>query len=179
VGDPNAPVVIDVFEDFQCPACQFFTESYEPLIIQYLVDTGKARLVFHNYSFLDGLGPDNGGESDQAANAAMCANEQGKFWEFQATVFANWNGENLGNLNDRRLTAMAESVGLEMGAFNSCFDANKYKAELQADYELAQELNVGGTPSVFVNGQAVGEPGRIPTFQDISVAVNAIVDAGE
>ena len=176
VGDPDAPVVIDVFEDFQCPACQLFTESYEPLIIQYLVETGKARFVFHNYSFIDGLGPDNGGESDQAANASMCANEQGKFWEMQAAIFADWNGENKGNLNDRRLTAIAESTGLEMGAFNSCFGANKYKAEIQADYELAQELGVGGTPSVFVNGQAVGEPGRIPTFQDIAVAVDAIVN---
>src|SRR5512134_3886377 len=74
LGDPNAPAVIDVFEDFQCPACQFFTDSVEPLIIEYLVATGKARLVYHNYPFIDGEGASNGGESDQAANASMCAN---------------------------------------------------------------------------------------------------------
>ncbi|HLO17360.1 MAG TPA: thioredoxin domain-containing protein, partial [Anaerolineales bacterium] len=113
LGDASAPATIDVFEDFQCPACQFFTQSVEPLVIQNLVSTGKAHYVFHNYPFIDGNGASNGGESDQAANAAMCANEQGKFWEMHATLYANWNGENQGNFSDRRLQAMAESIGLD------------------------------------------------------------------
>src|SRR5687767_7247683 len=103
VGDPNAPVTIDVFEDFQCPACRNFTESTEPLVLQNLVDTGKARYVFHNYPFLDGDGVGSNGESDQAANAAMCANEQGKFWEMHSILYANWNGENQGAFSNRRL----------------------------------------------------------------------------
>lgn len=177
LGDPNAPVVIDVFEDFQCPACQFFTESVEPLILDYFVNTGKARLVFHNYPFLDGDGAGSIGESDQAANASMCASEQNKFWEIQAVIFANWNGENRGNLSNRRLTEMARIIELDMDAFNDCFDANKYEAQIQADFELGQEMGVTGTPSAFVNGQKVGEPGKIPTFQDIAVAVDAIINA--
>jgi len=179
LGDPNAPVTIDVFEDFQCPACQFFTESIEPLIIDYFVKEGKARLVFHNYPFIDGDGAFNGGESDQAANAAMCANEQDKFWEMQAIIYANWNGENQGNLSNRKLKAIAETAGLDTDAFNTCFDDNKYKDEIQADFELGQEMGVSGTPSVFVNGQKVGQPGKIATFQEIAVAVDAIVNTGE
>ena len=66
-GRPNATATIDVFEDFQCPACQRFTENTEPLVIQNLVATGKARYVFHNYPFLDGNGVGSSGESDQAA----------------------------------------------------------------------------------------------------------------
>ena len=174
LGDPNAPAVIDVFEDFQCPACQFFSESVEPLIIEYLVVTGKARLVYRNYPFIDGNGASNGGESDQAANAAMCANEQDKFWEMKSIIYANWNGENLGNLNNRRLQAMAGEVGLDMDAFNSCFSENRYRDEIQADFDYGQEIGVSGTPSVFVNGQKVGEPGKIATFQEIAVAVDAI-----
>ena len=179
LGDPNAPAVIDIFEDFQCPACQYFSDSVEPVIIQYLVETGKARLVYHNYPFIDGEGASNGGESDQSANASMCANEQGKFWEMKAVLYANWNGENQGNLSNRRLVAMAEAINLDMDAFNACFDDNKYKDDIQASFDYGQELGVSGTPSAFVNGVKVGQPGKIPTFQEIAVAVDAIVGTSE
>jgi protein-disulfide isomerase len=174
LGDANAFITIDVFEDFQCPACKTFTENTEPLIIQNLVATGKARYVFHNYSFLDGKGAGNNGESDQAANASMCANEQGKFWEMHDTLYANWNGENQGAFSDRRLQAMAESLGLDVDAFNSCLNANKYEAEIQADFDLGEEMGVSGTPTVFVNGKRVGQGNAVPSYQDIADQVNSI-----
>ena len=175
VGDANAPVTIDVFEDFQCPACKSFTENTETLVIQNLVASGKARYVFHNYSFLDGDGAGSSGESDQAANASMCANEQGKFWEMHSSLYANWNGENQGAFSNRRLQAMAESIGLDMDAFNSCFSANKYETGIQADFDLGQQMGVSGTPTVFVNGQRVGQANTVASYQEIAEAVNAIV----
>jgi len=171
LGDANATVVIDVFEDFQCPACQLFTERIETLVIQNLVAPGKARYVFHNYPFLDGDGAGNGGESDRAANASMCANEQGKFWEMHHTIYANWNGENQGAFSAPRLQAMAKSIGLDMDAFNACFDANKYEEDIQADFELGKNMGVSGTPTVFVNGERVGQPGKIATYEEIAQAV--------
>jgi protein-disulfide isomerase len=174
LGDPNAPATIDIFEDFQCPACRNFTENTEPLVIQNLVATGKARYVFHNYPFIDGNGVGGTGESDQAANASMCANEQDKFWEMHSVLFANWNGENQGAFANRRLQAMAESLGLDMDAFNSCFNANKYEAEIQTDYDLGGQMGVSGTPSVFVNGQRVGQTRQVASYQEIADAVNAI-----
>jgi len=178
LGDPNAPATIDVFEDFQCPACKFFTQNIEPQIITYLVIPGKARFVFHNYSFIDG--PTVGsGESDQAASAAMCANEQGKFWEMQEVIYTNQLGENKGHFNDRFLAAMAEAVNLDMGSFNSCFSNGKYKDDIQADFDLGTQMGVSGTPSVFVNGQKVGEVGKIASFQEIAVAVDLVVNSGE
>jgi protein-disulfide isomerase len=175
LGDPNAPVTIDVFEDFQCPACKSFTENTEPLVIQNLVATGQARYVFHNYPFLDGNSVGSSGESDQAANASMCANEQDKFWEMHSILYANLGVENQGAFSDRRLQAMAESIGLDMDAFNSCFNANKYEAEIQADFDLGEEMGVSGTPTVFVNGNRVGAPGKVASYQEIVDAVNAIV----
>jgi protein-disulfide isomerase len=175
VGDPNAPVTIDVFEDFQCPACQRFTENTEPLVIQNLVASGQARYVFHNYPFLDGSGAGSSGESDQAANASMCASEQGKFWEMHSILYANWNGENQGAFSNRRLQAMAESIGLDMDAFNSCFSANEYEDEIQADFELGQEMGVTGTPTVFVNGVRVGPERQVASYDQIEQAVNAAV----
>jgi protein-disulfide isomerase len=177
IGDPKAKVIIDVFEDFQCPACQYFTESIEPLIIENLVKPGKAKYTFHNYPFIDGDGAGSSGESDQAANASMCANEQGKFWEMQSTLFANWNGENKGNLNNTRLKAMAETIGLDMTSFNNCFDANKYKEAIQADFTLGGDMGVSGTPSVFVNGTKIGQPGKIATYQEIADAVAQAINA--
>jgi len=174
LGDANAPATIDIFEDFQCPACRNFTENTEPLVIQDLVTTGKARYIFHHYPFLDGNGVGSSGESDQAANAAMCANEQDKFWEMHSIVFANWNGENQGNLSNRRLQAMAESLGLDMDAFNSCFNANQYEEDIQADYDLGGQMGVSGTPTVFVNGRRVGQEGQVASYQEIADAVNAI-----
>jgi len=177
VGETSAPATIDVFEDFQCPACKSFTETTEPVIIDNLVSTGKARYVFHNYPFIDGNDAGSSGESDQAANAAMCANEQGKFWEMHSSLFANWNGENQGNFNDRRLQAMAESIGLNMSDFNACFNVNKFEADIQADFDKGQNMGVNGTPTVFVNGTQVGQAGKIATYDEIAQAVNAISPA--
>lgn len=179
LGDPNASVTVDVFEDFQCPACQYYTESIETLIIQNLVSAGNVKYTFHNYPFLDGDGARNNGESDQAANAAMCANEQGKFWEMHSIIFVNWNGENKGNLSDIRLEAMAEAVSLDMDMFNDCFDSRKYQRDIQADFELGERMGVRGTPSVFVNGVMVGQPGKIATYQEIEDAVELAIDASK
>ena len=170
LGEPNAKVSIEVFEDFQCPACQGFSESIEPLIIQYLVETGKAKYTFRNYPFIDGAGAGNGGESDQAANASMCANEQGKFWDMHAILYAN-SEENQGAFTSRRLQAMAQSIGLDMSAFKSCFKADKYKNGIQADFDLGKQMGVSGTPTAFVNGKQVGQPGKIPTYDDIAQGV--------
>jgi protein-disulfide isomerase len=179
LGDPDATVVIEVFEDFQCIACQRFSQNTEPLIVQNIVANGKTRYVFRNYPFIDGEGARNGGESDQASNATMCANEQGKFWEMKSIIYANWTGVNQGSLSDRRLQAMAESLGLDMKTFNDCFSTNRYVSDIQADFERGTELGVSGTPSVFVNGIPVGQPGRVPSYQEIAQAVEDALNASE
>ncbi len=176
LGDPNAPVTIDVFEDFQCPACKYFTESIETLVVENLVATGKARYVFHNHPFLDGDTAGEGGESDQTANAAMCANEQGKFWEMHNTIFVNWDGENQGTFSDSRLQVMAKNIGLDMDTFNACFTTNKYKADIQADLDLGKQMGVSSTPTVFVNGVQVGQPGKIARYEEIAQAVEQAIN---
>jgi protein-disulfide isomerase len=177
MGDPNAKVKVDAYEDFQCPACRQFTEEVEPQLIKNLIKTGKVYYIFHQYSFIDGPGASQGGESDQAANASMCAAEQNKFWEMHDTIFANWAGEGVGAYNDRRLRAFAQTAGLDMSAFDTCFGANKYKADIQASFDEGNKIGVSGTPSVFVNGQIV-KPGYIPSYDDILQAVNAALGGG-
>ena len=119
MGDPNAPVKIDVWEDFQCPACAQYSQEVETQVTEAYVKTGKVLYTFHFFPFLD----DNSvaKESDQSASASMCAADQGKFWEYHDMLFANWNGENEGAFNDTRLVAFAETLSLNMDEFNACF----------------------------------------------------------
>ena len=169
MGNPDAPVRIEVFEDFQCPACQLFTKNVEPLIMQELVSAGIAYYVFRHYPFLDDASATR--ESDQAAYASLCAADQDRFWDYHDILFANWNGENQNAYSDKRLVAFAEALNLDMQAFNDCFESNAYEDDINADLNLGKSLGITGTPSVLVNGTLVS-PGFVPSYQDIADAVN-------
>jgi protein-disulfide isomerase len=170
MGDPDAPVRIDVYVDFQCPACRGYSEQVEHQVIDNYVATGQVYYVFRHFPFLDDRVSTN--ESDQAANASMCAAEQGRFWDYHDILFANWNGENQGAFSDNRLIAFAEALGLEMEAFNACFSENRYQEQIEADLAEGRRNNIQGTPSVLVEGQLI-TPGFVPSFRDISDAVEA------
>jgi protein-disulfide isomerase len=174
MGNPNAPVKLEAWEDFQCPACRNYTSNTEPLLIQNYVATGKAYYTFRQYPFIDNGSV--GHESDQAANASMCAGEQGRFWDYHEMLFANWNGENLGSYADRRLIAFAESLGLDMGKFRSCFSADTYKAQIDKDFSNGIAAGVHSTPSIFVNGTLVTNPAGenvVPSYENIASAIDA------
>ena len=170
LGDPNAKVRIDVFEDFQCPSCKTYTESVESQIIENYVATGKAYYVFRQFPFLDDRSATR--ESDQAANASQCAADQGRFWDYHDMLFANWNGENAGNFSDRKLEAFAETLELDLKAFKQCYKENRFKDQTQKDLNDGQRMGVQGTPSVFVNGTLVA-PGYVPTYEQVAQAIDA------
>jgi protein-disulfide isomerase len=176
LGDPNAPVRVDVWEDFQCPSCKIFSEGTEQQLIDQYVTSGQVYYTYHFFAFIDGRVA--GGESQQSANAAMCALEQGKFWEYHDTLFANWDGENQGGFADARLIAFAEHLALDMEAFTACFEENRYKNEIDQDYLAGQAAGVQGTPSVFVNGTLV-TPGYVPSFADLSQAIETALAGGQ
>lgn len=171
LGDTNAPAKIEVFEDFQCPACVQFTENIEPQVLSELVETGKAYYVFHNYPFLDKNSPAQ--ESHAAANASLCANEQGKFWEYHDVLFANWNGENGGNFSAERLINFSTVIDLDTDDFAACVNESRHADAVQASFELGALMGVSGTPTIFVNGVQI-KPGFIPSFEDIAAAVEAV-----
>lgn len=173
LGDPDAPVHIDVWEDFQCPACAYYSLNVEPQIIQAYVETGQAFYTYHFFAFLDGGRPN--GESHQAANAALCAAEQGKFWEYHDVLMANWNGENQGAFRNARLFDFARFLGLEENDFSTCLRAQRYAETIRADYELGLQWGVMGTPSLFVNGVIV-TPGYVPSFEAVAAAIEAALE---
>jgi protein-disulfide isomerase len=176
MGDPGAKVRMDVWEDFQCSGCLAYSQDLEPQVLQAYVETGKVYYTFHNYAFIDG----GQGESHQAANAAMCASAQGRVWDYHDMLFANWLGENAGSFTDPRLVAFAEKIGLDMTAFNSCFDGNTYSAQIQQDFQAGTQMGVPPTPGIFVNGQAVVSSAGvnyIPAYDDIASVIEAALAA--
>mgnify|MGYP000527665997 CR=1 FL=1 len=159
IGDPNAPIVIEEFADFQCPFCERFHEETEPLLRQYYVDTGKVRFVFRSMgNWVSGNIGAGRTESQDAALAAYCAGEQNKFWEMQAHLFANVLGEDAGSFTDQRIKAITERIdGLEADQFNSCYDSGKYEDRVQQDFADGQAAGVNGTPGFIITYTVNGE----------------------
>ena len=179
IGDPNAPVKLNVWVDFQCSACVRFTKDFEPLIIKTYVETGKVYYTFRFFPLLSSFLPGNT-ESEDSANAALCAAEQGKFWEYHDILFANWDGENAGVFAVDNLIAFAKPLGLNMSDFRKCVTGYRYQGKIETDYSNGQALGVYSVPTIFVAGQRVisasGE-NYVPGFPDISRAIDAALEA--
>ena len=150
-GDPNAPIKIDEYSDFQCPYCGQFTETTEPQLMGTYVADGTVYFVYH--SFGEFIGPESGG----SAEAAYCAGDQEKFWEMHDIIFANQSGENAGAFTDRRLLAFAEKLELDMGAFNSCFNGNDHKDLITQDGKDGLAAGIKATPSFIMSYTVNGE----------------------
>jgi len=159
MGDPNAPVKIIEYSDFQCPYCGKFSTDTEQLIIDAYVATGKVYFEYH--SFGEFIGP----ESLRSAEAAYCAGDQEKFWDMHDLIFANQEGENQGAFTDKRLRAFAEKLGLEMGAFNDCFSSSKYADKVKQDGLEGAKAGVQSTPSFLINGKLVVGAQPFSVFQ--------------
>jgi protein-disulfide isomerase len=175
IGDPNAPVKIEVFSDFKCTACAAFSESIEPQILSELVESGDVYYTFRHYPFMD----DNSlvKDSDLAASASFCAAEQDRFMDYKKILYVNMNSI-VGEFSEARLIAFADSLKLDMNEFENCLKENRFKDQIQADIAAAEQYGVTGTPSIFVNGQQIS-PGYVPSFEQIRDAVQAALAASQ
>jgi protein-disulfide isomerase len=143
LGDPNAKVTLIVYEDFQCPFCdKFFKESEKPIIDTY-VKSGEVLFVYRDFAFL-------GAESIQAAEAARCAGDQGKFWEYHDYLFNHQDGENRGGFADAKLKTFASTLGLNQSSFDQCLDSNKYEKAVADSAVEGRNAGVSGTPKGFI-----------------------------
>src|SRR3989344_1300197 len=143
-GDPNAPVTIVEFSDFQCPFCgNFYTNTLLQLRTDY-IDTGKVKLIYRDFPL--SFHP----EAQPAAEAAECAAEQGKFQEFHDKIFTNQ-----AIMSSASYKQWAQEFGLNTQQFDDCVSSGKYRAEVQADFSEGQAAGVSGTPTFFINGQKV------------------------
>ena len=127
LGDATAPVKVEVYADFQCPACGQFDRTSLREIEDKYVKNGKVQVIFNHYAFI-------GDESTRAAEASECANDQGKFWEYADTLFNNQAGENQGAFSDANLEKFAQQVGLDMDKYKTCMQQRPYLSKIQSFY---------------------------------------------
>ncbi len=158
-GNPKALVKLTIFSDFQCPYCKQFWSTTQVQVEDAYIKTGKVLFVYRSAGNWVSRNSGSGGtESQDSAMAAYCAADQNKFWQMHDALFANnMDVEEQGSFTPRRLQAIAQSIGLDMGQFNSCFSSGKYQNQVNQDFQDAMSAGITGTPffiiSYTVNGQ--------------------------
>jgi protein-disulfide isomerase len=167
-GSQDAPVVVTVYSDFECPACKSFAEGAEKQLDKEYVETGEVLFEYKHYPL-----PQHEPGATWSANAAECAADQGKFWEMHDYLFQEQGKLGPNTFTQGRLRGMAEALGLDTGEFNSCFSSQEHAQVIQDDINEARQLFVNATPTVFVNGQKVNNPG----YTDVKAAIDAALAA--
>lgn len=143
ISTPSAKVTIVEFGDYQCPACGAAFPIAKRIINDY---KGKINFVFRHFAF---IGP----ESTWAAEAAECAGEQGKFWDYHDYLYEHQSGENQGAFSKDNLKSFAKILSLDTPKFNSCLDSDKYSGKVSSDTNDGKTLGVNSTPTFFINGE--------------------------
>jgi len=166
LGKADAPVTIDLYEDFQCPACRRWGESVFPSLARGELASGRARLVFHNFPF---IGP----ESMIAARAGHAAAKQGQFWDLWSALYANQGPENAGTITAAKLTDLAGALGMDPARFASDMASSGAGMAVNASVADARRLNVDSTPTLVVGGR----PLLGASYAELSAAIaNAAPD---
>ena len=178
LGNPNAPVTIIEYGDYQCPFCARYFSQVEPMIKSQYINTGEAKMVFRDFPF---IGP----ESLAAANAAQCAEDQGKLWAYHDALYtakvadesAVPNAENDGFFTTAELVRLAGQVGLNIPTFTSCLSSNQNLSYINSEKNAAAAAGIQSTPTTIVNGQMVTEPDGSSAGADPTAVMQAIASA--
>lgn len=147
LGSPDAPVVVEIWSDFQCPYCGLAARNLKTIEDEY-VKTGRVRLVYRHFPFI-------GEESRWAAQASECAAAQGKFWTYHDLLFAHQKGENEGNFLPGRLRELARQAGLDEEEFKRCFQEERYASVVTEEFNQGRARGIRATPTFFINGQMI------------------------
>ncbi|MBM2852046.1 MAG: Protein-disulfide isomerase [Candidatus Nitrosotenuis sp.] len=145
-GDPNAPITIVEFGDYQCFFCNKYFHETEDSILENYVKTGKVKMLFKDFTII-------GQDSVVAAHASHCAEEQGKFWEYHDTLYNHWTGENNGWASSENQLKFAKELGLDVEKFIECMSSGRYMEMIQSSSNDAKTVGLTGTPGFFIIGQ--------------------------
>jgi protein-disulfide isomerase len=145
LGDPNAPVTLIEFGDYQCHFCNVHFHNTEHRLLENFIKTGKVKMIFKDFTI---IGPD----SVNAAHGTHCANDQGKFWEYHDILYTNWTGENNGWASSDNLLRFAQEIELDIDQWSDCMIDKKYSQIISDSSKDARELGITGTPAFFVIG---------------------------
>lgn len=169
LGSDDAPVILIEFSDFQCPFCRkFWSESFSNIKTEYM-DSGKVQFVYKDFPL--GFHP----AAQKSAEAAQCANDQGKWLEMHDKMYEEQAklGQGTVQYSTDDLKDWAEDIGLNMNEFNDCLDSGKYSQEVQDDLQVGSSIGIQGTPG-FVIGKRGGSPQLIVGAQPYATFKSAI-----
>jgi protein-disulfide isomerase len=157
LGNVNAKVTVVEFSDFQCPFCgKFYKDTFNQIKTQY-IDTGKVRWVHRDFP-LSTIHP----FAEKAAEAAECAHDQGKYFEYADKLYTNQE-----NLAIENLKQYAKDLGLDTATFNTCLDTGAKAQEVQNDMNEGISYGVEGTPAFFINGELISGARPFSNFRDV------------
>jgi protein-disulfide isomerase len=159
LGDPNAPVLVVEYGDYQCPFCKKFAIEDYPKLIQDYIQTGKVRLEFRQYPIIgrnsDGS-IDQQGESFHAAEAAVCAQDQGYFWQMHDLLYENSVGEFKASFTIDRLKKIAALIpGMDQATFGTCLEGSSHTQTILASVSEGTSSGINSTPSFIVGDQKI------------------------
>ena len=157
IGRADAPVTLDVWEDFQCPVCARHSLEVEPALVGAYVRDGVLRIVHHDLAFLGRGGADD--ESLLAASGAVCANRQDAYWGYAHWVYANQDGENAGGFRPERLRSIAAAAGVDVTAWDACVSEAAVRQQVADSTATGIGQGVNSTPTMYLNGVLVDPPG--------------------
>ncbi|MGC8634210.1 MAG: DsbA family protein [Candidatus Limnocylindrales bacterium] len=178
IGNPNAPIKLDEWADFQCSVCDDYSLTVEPDLMRQYVATGQVQITYHDMLI---IGP----ASLTAAVAARCAGEQGQFWPYHDYLFANQGPENGGRFNRALYDAIAAKLNLNQSAFDQCLANPAIAQAAEAETTQGEQLGIAGTPTIFMNGKLlygslVGPSGSPAAQSSVALTVpsfSAAIDA--
>jgi protein-disulfide isomerase len=157
MGNPDAKVVVDAYEDFLCSHCLEWTTTIKPQLLENYIKPGKVRFVYHPFP-LSGFAPG----SNMAALASYCATDQNAFWPYHDRLFGAQRGGQ-GAFTLEKLTDYAAELGLNQSDFTSCLSSMKHQSAVDASLQEGVGKGVQGTPAIYINGNAINSD--YPTIQ--------------
>lgn len=160
LGNPNAPVSMVVFGDFQCHFCRQFELETKPQIIEKYVKSGEVKIIARDFPFL-------GQDSLNMAVAANCAFEQNKYFEYSDALHKGQKEETIAPSNEEALVSLAEKLKLNITNFNECYNSEKYVDEIKNDFIDGRALGIEGTPTSFINGEILSGALPYQEFQKV------------
>ncbi len=168
LGSPDAPVVIQLWEDFLCPACQTFSRTVKPQIVEQYVKNGKVRLEFNHFPLQQ-----HAPGSFLTALAAECAADQNLFWPFHDKAFQVISVEQQRGATIEKLTEFARTSGLDVNDFQTCMNSSRHQPAINNSLAQAGQLGLRFTPSVIVDGQLLENS----SYPSVQAAIDAALAA--
>jgi protein-disulfide isomerase len=171
LGSKDAPVVMQVYEDYQCPVCKQFVTTELPRLVSDFVDSGTLRIEGHDLAI---LGSGNPNESLELAAGATCADQQGRYWQYHDTVYWNQQRENQGDYTRAWIDRVATAAGVDITTFDACMNDTTIRGPIQLASQQAVSAGINQTPTLIVNGQKIV---GLQDYSQLSALITSLASA--